>query len=325
MFASQPALRRNQPFSSHPLAWLCVSALLVALLATKPPAIRQPVDSSATPVAPASHHAPPTLTHEERAAIYPWLLPAQRRTYESLAGRLPAPWGFIRVAAAPGSFGDWLRYLPVRPPGSPVLDHERKVVRPGDAPGLAAVVELQPSSPHLLDAANIIVRLRAEYLWSSARLDQIEFRFTSGAPFAWTDWRDGLRPIVSGRDIRWVRTDTRDDSRGAFAGYLETLFRYGSIASLQADTIPVTDQTVQPGDVFVVPGRPGRAACVLDVATGPDGDVSALLGCGGTPVRTFHVVAASPASPWFEMRAGSTLILPDHGPARMSHLRRWLD
>jgi len=319
MLASLPARQAGEPFPSHPSIWIALSALLVVVLVAKPRTSPQPVPAVATPIS--EDHQPPRAA--PRAGDYAWLSRASAKAYEPLAKRIAAPTGFSRVQVAEGSFGEWLRQLPVRPAGTPVLGGDRKAIVPADAASLACAVDLQPGNSNLLNAANIVLRLRAEYLWSKAPRDAIRFHFTNGQPFEWSRYRSGARPVVSGRNVTWAQSDSHDDSRTAYTGFMESLFRYSSVYSLHEDTLPVTDGTIQPGDVFVVPGRPGHAALVLDVATSPDGDVRVLLGQGGTPARTFHVVAASRASPWFEVRAGSSVVVPGWGPLAMKQLRRW--
>lgn len=319
MLASLPARQGGEPFPSHPSLWLAITALLVVVMVARPRTAPQPVPAVAS--TPRDLTAP--VAQAPRAADYPWLSRPSAKSYEPLAHRIATPTDFTRVAVAPKSFGAWLRNLPVRPPNSPVLGGDKKTKIPANDPRLAAVVDLQPGNSNLLNAANIVLRLRGEYLWADAPHDAIVFHFTNGAPFEWSRYRAGARPLVSGRNVTWTQTDSHDDSRTAFTGFMESLFKYGTVYSLMLDTQPVADGTIQPGDVFVVPGRPGHAVLVVDVATSPNGEVRVLLAQGGTPAQTFHLVAASAASPWFEVRAGSSILVPGWGPIQMKQLRRW--
>lgn len=319
MLAGVPARQGGEPFPSHPSMWLALTAMLVVVMVARPRTSPQPVPAIAAP-----QRETATLAAETpRAADYAWLARQSAKAYEPLAHRIAAPAEFTRVAVAPKSFGAWLRNLPVRPPGSPVVGGDRKPKIAGNAPQLAAAIDLQPGNGNLLNAANIVLRLRGEYLWADGPRDAIAFHFTNGQPFEWSRYRAGARPVVSGRNVTWTQTDSHDDSRTAFTGFMETLFKYGTVYSLLQDTQPVTDGTIQPGDVFVVPGRPGHAILVVDVATSPAGEVRVLLGQGGTPAQTFHLVAASAASPWFELRSGSSVVVPGWGPVQLKQLRRW--
>ena len=50
--------------------------------------------------------------------VYSWA--RRNAAHEPLEGRFAPPSGFKRVAAPPGSYGAWLRRLPLLPAGSPV-------------------------------------------------------------------------------------------------------------------------------------------------------------------------------------------------------------
>jgi hypothetical protein len=50
----------------------------------------------------------------------------------------------------------------------------------------------------------------------------------------------------------------------------------------------------------VLPGGPGHAILILDVAEAPDGRRVALLGQGFMPAQDFHVLRAG-ASAWFSL------------------------
>src|SRR6188768_2984622 len=51
---------------------------------------------------------------------------------DSLEARFPTPPGYQRVAVEPGSFGEWLRGLPLAAPNTPVLNNSGDTVYPGD-------------------------------------------------------------------------------------------------------------------------------------------------------------------------------------------------
>lgn len=321
MESAQPQRSWTDLFPSHAAGWLIVSAIVAIALVAKPRINPQPVNSAEVV---AATDEPSKLTDAERAANYAWLSRAARKKYEPLNRRLAPPDGFVPVRLAAGSFGDWLRHLPLRPAGTPVTSGSRKVIKPADSPDVAAAVDLQPGNGNLLIAANLALRLRAEYLWTSAQGANASFTFTNGQAFEWSRWCAGERPIVTGRQVEWRSTQPTDASRVTYTGYMESLFRYSSVYSLWKDTHAVTDDSIQPGDVYVVLGRPGHAVVVLDVAVDAKSHrVVALLGHGGTPAQTFHVARASSATPWFEVRAGSNLSVPPSWTLQMKHLRRW--
>ena len=259
----------------------------------------------------------------ERVKQYAWLSKEARRTYVPLYDRIREPVGFTRVKLAPGGFGDWLRYLPVAPEGTPVTTAKRQVVLPPDDPALAAAIALQPSGQRLLTAANMVIRLRGEYCWAAGVADRIGFHFTSGHFFDWRSWADGVRAEVKGRNVTLNRTTLVDESRSNFCCYLETIFRYATVYSLYKDTQPAGDSAIEAGDVLIKLGQPGHAVMVLDVATDDAGHVIALLGQGGTPAQTFHVVRCSAGSPWFPIAYSQPIDLGKRGVFQVKDLRHW--
>ena len=255
---------------------------------------------------------------------YAWLSKEERKKYEMLTDRIPPPAGCSRVKVAAGSFADWLRHLPVLPEGTPVKTGKAQVVVKADDPRLATVVALQPRGGKLLDGINVLLRLRAEYFWAAERPGEVAFHFTNGYLAKWRDWADGARPTGKGREVEVRKTVVADESRSGFCCYLETVFRYTTVYSLWKDTRPAGDQAVEAGDVFVRVGRPGLAVMVLDVATDAEGHVQVLLGRGGTPAQTFHVLRRSAQSPWFALTQTEPIDLGEKaGVLRLKDLRHW--
>lgn len=235
----------------------------------------------------------------EVAVSYPWL--ADTSSHQSLADRFPPPEGYRRVEVEEGSFAEWLRFLPMRPPGTTVRAYDGRIVLYADSPGLAGVVGLDTGRKNLQQCADAIIRLRAEYLWSRGDARSIAFHFTSGDLSRWEHWADGTRPVVQGREVEWRKTATRDRSRGNFGRYLENLFVYAGTISLARDSVPVSPERMQIGDFFLKSGSPGHAVIVLDMAVGPQGRKKAILGQGFMPAQDFHVLRSDRGTPWFDL------------------------
>ena len=191
-------------------------------------------------------------------------------------------------------------------------------------PNLTAVVVLQPHTRRLLSATNMMLRLRAEYAWSAGDLDGLGFHFACGHLSSWRAWARGIRPLAVGRSVRFAATGIKDDGRPNFCVYLETLFRFASGASLLDDSRPVRDATVAAGDILLRTGRGGHAVMVLDIAMDPHGQIRVLLGQGGRPAQTFHVLRDEGRSPWFMVGQSRLIRLGRYGTFRVDQLRRWV-
>lgn len=304
-------------FPRHPLAWLLAAGVLVFVLANRPRkanVVDEPPASSRSSVT--------SMSRSERVKQYAWLNKKSQTAYAPLIERIPVPSGAKRVEAAAGSYADWLRHLPCMPAGTPVRDGKGRQIRAGDDPAIAAVIDLHPSNRGLLNAANMAVRLRAEYLWSAGKMSESHFTFTSGDLFEWKRFAGGDRPTVHGRNVTWKHEAQAAETRGTFAAFMELLLNYSTSINLERDT-HAADGEVQPGDLFVMVGRPGHAVVVLDVAVGPGSGRRALLGEGLTPPQSFHVLKNADGSAWFVMNPGAPIKTATWGTLTWRHWRRW--
>lgn len=305
--------------------WVCGIAvtIFVAIVLATATRVSPPTPlSSELPEKTAAMHA--AARSAPTAAAYAWLTARQRKDYEPLLTRIPAPPRAARIEVATGGFAHWLRFLPVAPKDTPVTSGKRKVIRPAGDARIAAAIRLQPSNDRLLAGSNMLVRLRAEYLWTARRHDDLAFHFTSGHLATWPGWASGERPTVSGRNVTFSKSFDLDHGRENFCGYLETLFQYGSIHSALRDTQPVTDGSLAPGDLFLRPAKKGSLSLmVLDACTAEDGALMVLLGDAGIPAQTFHVLNNAEGNPWFRIARDRDITLPDGRVLRLADLRRW--
>jgi len=259
---------------------------------------------------------PPT---REELARYSWLSKDAR--VRPLEATFAPPPGYTRVSLEPGSFGAWLRGLPLRPAGTLVRDFRGGQVLAADDPRLAAVAELDVGTANLQQCADSIIRLHAEWLWVQGQKDRIAYRFTSGDLASWTRYAAGERAKISGSKVKWVRSAAADSSRASFRAYLDLVFTYAGTLSLQAEKQRPSRENVRPGDFFVLGGSPGHAVLVLDVAVNAEGERVALLGQGFIPAQDFQILSPGQEGPWFSLQ-GDEVATPFWKPFPWSSLRR---
>ncbi|MGE0119932.1 MAG: DUF4846 domain-containing protein [Dongiaceae bacterium] len=235
------------------------------------------------------------------APMHPWRADGPA---ETAADRFPAPAGFARVAPAAGSFGDWLRRLPLAPAGTPVRLHDGRVK--ADPSGAAAVIDIDTGARDLQQCADAIIRLRAEYLFGRGDLGALAFDFTSGDRYRFRDYADGVLPAVAGRAVRWRQGPPQGTSHASLRRWLDIVFAYAGTISLAREMAPVgrlSDAAI--GDALILPGSPGHAVLVLDMAVEPaTGRKAVLLVQGYMPAQSLHIPAnaADPdLSPWFRL------------------------
>lgn len=242
--------------------------------------------------------AAPPVSAEPRYA-WPHTTPAT----ETLQIRIPPPAGFRRLPAQPGSWDEWLRHLPMKPAGSPVLIHTGAPKWRQDVH--AAVIDIDVGRRDLQQCADAIMRLRAEWLYGAGRMGEIGFNYTDGK----------RRPFSRA---------PRKDYAG-FRKYMDQVFAYAGTYSLERELRPADVKDIRAGDVYIKGGFPGHAVLVADVAVSEGGEKRFLLVQSYMPAQEMHVLKnpASPdGSPWYGTDFGEQLTTPEWVFQR-SQLKRW--
>lgn len=249
--------------------------------------------------------------------ILPWLIlfvgcQIQAQEDHTLAERFPPPDGYKRLEAPPGSFGRWLRDLPLHPGRPPV--HLYNGAEKRNQSAHLAVVDLDVGRRDLQQCADAVIRLRAEYLRFRECEAAVAFHFTSGDLARWSDYRRGIRPRIRGNKVTWHESAAPDASYESFRRYLDLVFTYAGSASLSRELQKVDDPArVEMGDVFIQGGYPGHAVLVADVAEDADGRRRFLLVQSYMPAQEIQVLKnpASPESAWYEARSAGELLTPE--------------
>src|SRR5439155_25136555 len=175
-----------------------------------------------------------------------------------------------------GSFGEWLRGLPLLPAGAQVHLFDGQLKARQDVH--AQVIDLDVGARDLQQCADAVMRLRAEYLLSVGR--PIVFHPDPGKPrtLAWAPARSAGRVAMTG-----------PPERARFRKFLVAVFADAGTASLAAE-MKRGNLPLAPGDVLIQGGYPGHAVLVLDAADAPDGRRLVLLGQSYMPAQQFHVL-----------------------------------
>ena len=219
---------------------------------------------------------------------------------DTVAERFAAPPGTHRVDVVDGSFGAWLRALPLLPSGAAVLSFDGRKI---DATWAQAVVDLDVGSKDLQQCADSAIRLYAEYRRWSGDIDNLSFHATSGDPLPWKRYANGERPTVVKNRIHWQHQAKPSSSAASFRAWLDRVFVWAGSRSLALDTIAV--DVVVPGDLLVVGGSPGHVLLILDVAVGAEGSQPQwLIGQGYMPAQSFHVLG------WFGIDDDGSVTVP---------------
>lgn len=256
----------------------------------------------------------------ERSA-YPW--PQNEPDFTPLAQRIEAPEGFARVNAGEGSWAEWLRHLPVRKPGTLVRDLGGSSVVAANLYPPAAVLDMDVRKYQ--ECADVVLRLRAEYLLQAGRDEQIVFHLTGGGDISWPQWKQGMRPRYDGRRLHFARTGQPCSSRECFDAFLHSVYEWCGTLSLATEGTVVGSGAPRIGDFFVHGGSPGHGAIIVDLATDGAGRWRALLAHGYMPAQTPHVLRTPGGATWFDLERDKPVRLPIWGSFTWSELRRFED
>lgn len=207
---------------------------------------------------------------------------------QALASRFAPPAGSRRVAVAAGSWGKWLRWLPLRPAGNKARLYDGRPKNRQDV--VAAVVDIDVPPQDLQQCADAVIRLRAEYVFSHDP-NKVHFHLTTGYDFWFSDFVAGRTFRVANEEVLPGTRPAEAPTHAALARYLVPTFGYAGTLSLSRELRPVPLPQVQPGDVLIHGGAPGHAVLVLDVAENPASHQKyVLLAQSYMPAQSIHVL-----------------------------------
>jgi hypothetical protein len=230
----------------------------------------------------------------------------------TVGSRFAPPVGYTRAALATGSFGAYLRSLPLKPEGAGVHLFDGRLKNNQGVH--AAVIDMSVGTTDLQQCADAVMRLRAEFLFAADRKDEIAFNFTNGFKAPFSRWTKGERIRVQGNNCSWTHSGKAGAAPADLLDYLQVVFTYAGTASLSAELVECASTAVQPGDVFIQGGHPGHAVIVVDVASDGKGSQVFLLAQSYMPAQEIHVLKnlQNPdLSPWFKLNDGAELKTPE--------------
>jgi hypothetical protein len=219
--------------------------------------------------------------------VYPWL-PKHGAPAGAVATRFPVPAGCRRVAAAAGSWGEWLRWLPLRPIGTKARLYNGALKERAEV--VAAVADIDVGTQDLQQCADAVIRLRAEYLFSHDP-NKVHFHLTTGYDFWFSDFVAGKTFKVNGEAVTPATRPAEAATHNALGRYLIPTFGYAGTLSLSRELLPRPLAAVQPGDVLIHGGAPGHAVLVVDVAEHPTTHQKyLLLAQSYMPAQNIHIL-----------------------------------
>jgi len=231
----------------------------------------------------------------------------------TIASRFNVPLSFKRIKTSSGSFGEYLRMLPLKKAGSFVHYYNGSIKENTNI--YDAVVEMDIGEKNLQQCADAVMRLRAEHLFHKGNYDKIHFNFTNGFRVDYSEWRSGKRMVVNGNKTYWKTTNIPSKSYESFRKYMELIFNYAGTLSLSKELKLVNIKDIQIGDVFIQGGSPGHAVIVVDLAINPETNEKLfLLAQSYMPAQETQILKNpnnSEISPWYSTDFNGPLVLPE--------------
>ena len=237
----------------------------------------------------------------------------------TVATRFEVPVGYTRKTYATGTFGNYLQQLPLKPSGALTHFFNGKE-KPNKV--AAAVIDVSVGNSDLQQCADAIMRLRAEWLFSEKRYNDIAFDLTNGFNMKYSEWKQGKR--LNSACNGWTTGGTASESHEDFMNYMQKIFSYAGTLSLSKELQNKNIANLEAGDVFIQGGSPGHAVIVVDAAEGAEGKIF-LLAKSYMPAQDIEILKNlnnAEMSPWFKANEMVLLKTPEWD-FEWSQLKSW--
>ena len=235
---------------------------------------------------------------------YPGLISNRNQQDERLSGsgqiidktgitireRFLVPDGYRRTWVDSNSFAFYLRNLKLKTFDARVTYYDGTPKANEDI--YISVVDMEIGNRDLQQCADAVMRLRAEYLYSCVKYDDIHFNFISdGKPRYYMDYAAG--------DYSYLK----------FRKYLDYVFSYANTRSLNRELLSRDGiDDMQIGDVLIQTGNPyGHAVIVVDMAENTNGEKLFILAQSYMPAQDIQILVNRndpQISPWYRLREG---------------------
>ncbi|CAN5411830.1 DUF4846 domain-containing protein [soil metagenome] len=248
---------------------------------------------------------------------YEWMDSTKYDRQATICSRFGIPEGFSKYKNETGSFGEWLRGLPLLPEGAQVKLYNGELK--GNQGAQAAVINMDVGNKDLQQCADAVMRMRSEYLFATKQYDKIAFNYTSGDRLDYVGWIKGKRVAVNGNKTAIVYTGKKYpdiSDHKSFRIYMDDIFNYAGTLSLSREMKSIPLDYMMPGDVFIHGGTPGHAVLILDLAVNSQtGEKLFMIAQSYMPAQEMHVLKNDNdknISPWYKVGSGSQLDSPEY-------------
>jgi len=202
----------------------------------------------------------------------------------------------------PNSWPYFLQHLPTE--DKPIVDYKGNLI--SNQEKHYAILTYDVGHSDLQQCADALMRIRAEYLFSQKKYTLIGFHFNSGNYYAWIDYLKGVRPVLKGSRLNFIREANQSEiSHGSLRKYLDIVFAYANTISLCRE-LKFTDK-LETGTVIIYPGNPGHCCMIVDEALGEKADTLFKLVEGYMPAQSIYILSnpyEPDLNPWYHLAKG---------------------
>lgn len=240
-----------------------------------------------------------------------------------LQDRIVPPKGYSRNKESRTSFATFLREYPVKEDKSPVLLFDGK--EKGNQHVHVAILDIDMQGNQMFQSSQCIVFLNFEYAWELGEYENMAVRLPNQLLLSYTDWKDGYRLVTDHEKTEISKIKTRDETYETFREYLNTLFLYRGVSSLESECVSIQPNQLEIGDLLIQGTDQEHCIMVIDMVQNDKGEKAYLLGQGFNPAQEFHIIRnpAHDNDPWYYE---SEIVFPFHTPQwtfQEGTLKRW--
>lgn len=186
------------------------------------------------------------------------------------------PVGYTRIKT--DSFGEYLRSISLKQDNTVYLYNGKKKV---NQDAQYAVLDVSVGNKDLQQCADAVMRLRAEWLFSTGQYNKISFN------------------SVSGKAISFRYPYTYNN----LLKYLDNVFSVCNSWSLERQMKPKKIQDIEIGDVLIRGGFPGHVVIVVDICINKRGEKAFMLAQSYMPAQDIHILKGE-NGPWYFVKDG---------------------
>ena len=227
----------------------------------------------------------------------------------TLKERLLLPKGFTREITNENTWQHFIQNQALEKYGSPILRYDG--TRISDQIHHVGTLKYDVGEKDLQQCADALIRLRAEYLFGQKRYSEIGFNFTSGDHFSWKSYTEGIRPLINGNSVKFIKRAPENmlNSYSDFRQYLDIIYNYAGTISLSKELKDGQSNTeLNIGDLIITPGSPGHTVMIADkISKGKDKRYALIEGF--TPAQTIHILSVN-GNPWFNIKPEAIIETP---------------